>query len=79
MGTARYLVGDVRQRLTDLEDDSVDLVMTSSPYTYRWREWAGIFETCLIGAHAACRGWTFYTCPRQPTNHCQCECHHSSS
>ncbi len=29
---ARYLVGDVFDRLTDLDDNSVDLVMTSPPF-----------------------------------------------
>ena len=29
---ARYLIGDVRARLQDLEDNSVDLVMTSPPF-----------------------------------------------
>lgn len=30
--TARYLIGDVRARLAELDDNSVDLVMTSPPF-----------------------------------------------
>ena len=30
--TARFLVGDTRARLTELDDDSVDLVLTSPPF-----------------------------------------------
>lgn len=31
MTSARYLVGDVFDRLSEIPDDSVDLVMTSPP------------------------------------------------
>ena len=32
MSTARYLIGDVRDRMAELPDDSVDLVLTSPPF-----------------------------------------------
>lgn len=32
MSRARFLVGDVRERLTEIDDNSVDLVMTSPPF-----------------------------------------------
>ena len=51
MTTARYLIGDVFERMAELEDGSVDLIMTSPPFL-ALRSVAGTRGIC-IGARGS--------------------------